>query len=194
MSCNVSLPWRYQCGSPSHPLRSLRPASFPSRRFFLSSDRPHHLSRSAILLIPAWLHASSLSPPGAPPTPIAPTTSLPDKIGSPPPSVITPLHVLEAGGPGNGRSAFGELIRARLEGKRRIGLALAGIERVRTGPVIAQHGLDMAGTVHNRDGNLISVLAALLDGPCRGLLGQLKRKLLFGQQRLRGGRSGHQNR
>src|SRR5271170_4716256 len=57
-----------------------------------NSAEPAHdyLSRSAILATAAWAQTSSLSPPGAPPTPIAPTTSSPDLINTPPGTRKTP--------------------------------------------------------------------------------------------------------
>jgi Protein of unknown function (DUF1223) len=59
------------------------------------ADRPDqsargYLSRSAILATAAWAQTSSLSPPGAPPTPIAPMTSSPDLMTTPPGTRKTP--------------------------------------------------------------------------------------------------------
>src|SRR5581483_12425740 len=47
---------------------------------------PH--SPALMRSIPAWAHTASLSPPGAPETPIEPTTSPPAMIGSAPSSVV----------------------------------------------------------------------------------------------------------
>src|SRR5580704_8404266 len=46
--------------------------------------RKNQFSRSLILSMPAIAHASSLSPPGAPPTAMPPIVSSPTLIGTPP--------------------------------------------------------------------------------------------------------------
>src|SRR3954471_15404728 len=56
--------------------------------------RPHYFNLSATLAMPAFAHASSLSPPGAPTTPTPPITWSPALIGTPPaagraPSAVT---------------------------------------------------------------------------------------------------------
>src|SRR6266581_7706900 len=56
-----------------------------------------YLSSAAILAMPAFAQASSLSPPGAPLTPIAPITWPPALIGTPPAAPVVP-SMLGAGG------------------------------------------------------------------------------------------------
>src|SRR5215470_8724088 len=48
-----------------------------------------HFRLSETLAMPALAQASSFSPPGAPETPTPPITSLPDLIGTPPPTATT---------------------------------------------------------------------------------------------------------
>src|SRR5579864_7119760 len=52
--------------------------------------RPPYFSASATLAMPALAQASSFSPPGAPDTPTAPITSVPARIGTPPPTPTRP--------------------------------------------------------------------------------------------------------
>lgn len=49
-----------------------------------------YFSCSATLAMAAFAHTSSLSPPGAPLTPIAPIVSFPTLIGTPPANITVP--------------------------------------------------------------------------------------------------------
>src|SRR5271170_4435592 len=87
ISVSASFVWRCLSGSAltpfPQPAHRTGHADFPE----LAHD---YLSQSAILATAAWAQTSSLSPPGAPPTPIAPTTSSPDLINTPPGTRKTP--------------------------------------------------------------------------------------------------------
>jgi hypothetical protein len=56
---------------PGDPIHIFRRPDAPNYSF--GAPRLNHFNRSAILSAAALAHTSSLSPPGAPPTPMAPT-------------------------------------------------------------------------------------------------------------------------
>src|SRR3984957_943006 len=71
--------------------RQRRQEQTPSHRFHRG------LGRSSLMLVtPAWAHASSLSPPGEPPTPSAPTISSPALIATAPGSSAMSGNVASA--------------------------------------------------------------------------------------------------
>ena len=151
--------------------------------------RPQLPSCLAMRSMPACAQAASLSPPGAPETPTAPTSSLPAKIGRPPSAPVTPLEQQEGRLPG--RRPLADLAgrTARREGG--VGLALAVFGRVRIDAVFAQgHGV-AAVAIEHRDRYLVALGAALRQ--CRGgeLDGSVHGDGAFGHQAGCALRMGH---
>jgi ribosome-associated protein YbcJ (S4-like RNA binding protein) len=142
----------WACGGGRAP-RPAQAASSASASQCAAALRRFHFSRSFTLSSAALAHCSSRWPPGAPPTPTAPITSLPTFTGTPPPSSRKPgmCTRLAAAGFFCAPSIMASVVfLADAEVKA---FRLAGLQRVRAGVVGALHGAHAAGAVHHGGGD-----------------------------------------
>jgi hypothetical protein len=144
-----------------------------------------YCKRLAILATAACEQTSSLSPPGAPPTPIAPITSSPDFMTTPPATRNTP-ESRSAGDSGNNRT---RRIFAEVGPKRncRISLSAAAIDGMGRGQIALRYSFDGAGRVQNRGRGVIACpltrchrFGGRLHGDCEGDLSSCRKRLSTG--------------
>ena len=111
--------------------------------------------------MPAMAQASSLSPPGAPETPMAPT-SVPAASTVTPPAIMVAARQIAHAGLRRARSGRGDQFAGiGAEADCGPGLAGRGRHRVGAGEAVAQQHLRHAEAIHHRDRNLIALLLAI---------------------------------
>ena len=159
--------------------RPRRPAAATARRGASLAAASLSASSAAIA------HCSSRWPPGAPPTPTAPMTSLPTFTGTPPPSSRKPGMCTRLAAAGFFCARFHHRQRGVLRRGRGVGLQPAGFQRVRAGVVGALHGAHATGAVDHGGGDVVAAGAAGGHGARGDLVGQLERHVAFGAHGLR---------
>ena len=133
--------------------------------------------------MPASAQASSSRPPGAPETPIAPSSEPPASIFSPPPTAATPGPVADAALRAPGLRGVGELGGVGAEARRGIGLGDRHVGRVRPGEAVAQQHLHHAHAVDDRDRRLVAAGAAFRERRLRRLERGFRRQDLDRERR-----------